>query len=168
MSMKRLAAAVLAAALVLPAAAGAAGIVSTVDAAKLPETKQTPLGLYLTPKDAHAALEADAGIVFIDVRDPIEIAFVGHAASADANVPLRFASHVLNAQGTKYTMVANDGFVAQVDAVMAREGKGKDDPEQTSGTGDSPGSTSSKAGSDDLPPMPDFTKVGGTTGSSSP
>lgn len=89
---------------------------------------KTPLGLYLTPTDAHAALTADPGIVFIGVRDPIEVAFVGHAAGMDANVPVRIATHDFDAERRTYRMVANDAFVAEVEAVLAREGLGRDAP----------------------------------------
>ena len=114
------------AALALPALAGE--IASSVDASKLPKDKATALGLYLTPGDAHAALLADPGIVFLDVRDPIEVAFVGHPEGADANVPVKLATTRLNEKGDKYRMAPNKDFLAQVEAVMAREGKGKADP----------------------------------------
>jgi len=77
--------------------ANAGEIRSSVDAAGLKDTKTTPLGLYLTPKDAHAALQADASIVFVDVRDPIEVAFVGHAEGMDGNIPVKLATHRFDA-----------------------------------------------------------------------
>lgn len=117
---------VLAALLAGPAAAG--GIVSSVDIAALSKSQATPLGLYLLPKDAHAALEADPSIVFVDVRDPVEVSFVGHAAPMDANVPLAVATRAFNPKSGAYKMEPNKGFVAAVDALMAREGKGKADP----------------------------------------
>lgn len=44
----------------------------------------------LTPPQAFAALSAAPGSVLVDVRDPIEFAFVGHPLGA-VNVPWRFA-----------------------------------------------------------------------------
>lgn len=114
--------------LLLALPAGAGEIRSSVDAATLSEGVQTPLGLYLTPADAHAALTADPGIVFIDVRDPIEVAFVGHAAGMDANVPVRIATHGFDAERRTYRMKANDAFVAEAEAVLAREGLARDAP----------------------------------------
>lgn len=108
--------------------ANAGEIRSSVDAASLKDTKTTPLGLYLTPKDAHAALQADASIVFVDVRDPIEVAFVGHAEGMDGNIPVKLATHRFDAAEGDYVMEPNSGFVAQVEALMAREGRGKADP----------------------------------------
>jgi len=114
--------------LVFAVPAAAQDIRSSVDAAALPASKATPLGLYLTPADAHAALQDNPDILFIDVRDPIEVAFVGHAAPMDANVPLRIATHAFDpAEGT-YRMVPNDAFVAEVAALLDREGLDRDAP----------------------------------------
>ncbi|MBK0398457.1 sulfurtransferase [Limibaculum sp. M0105] len=112
----------------LASPAGAADIRSSVDAATLDKKKSTPLGLYLTPQDAHAALQADPAIVFVDVRDPIEVAFVGHPEGIDANVPVKIATHRFDGKKGDYVMEPNAGFVAQVEAVLAREGRGKTDP----------------------------------------
>lgn len=104
------------------AAAWAGDITSSVDASALPKKKLTPAALYLSPQDAHAALEADPSIVFIDVRDPVEIAFVGHAASVDAIVPLAVATHEFDAKKGRYKMAPNKSFAAQAKAAIARLG----------------------------------------------
>lgn len=111
---------------VFPAFAGE--IDSSVDARALPKGKTTPLGLYLTPEDAHAALTEEPGIVFIDVRDPLEVNFVGNAEGTDANVPLAFATHNFDPKRGGYAMARNPDFVAGVDAVIAAEGRDKGDP----------------------------------------
>lgn len=125
--MKHLAAFVVALALTTGTALAGA-IESSVDAASLPKKKVTPLGLYLTPADAHAALEADPSIVFIDVRDPIEISYVGHASATDAIVPLKIQTHKFNAKKGGYTYRANENFMAEVDAAVARAGADKSTP----------------------------------------
>jgi rhodanese-related sulfurtransferase len=114
----------LAAAIATPALADE--IRSTVDPSKLSSGKTTRLGLYLTPTDAHRALQADPGIVFLDVRDPIEVSFVGHPASIDANIPLMTATHEFDANRSAYKMVPNPAFVKQVEAWLATAKKGKD------------------------------------------
>ena len=59
-----------------------------VDASKLSKKKQTTLGLYLTAKDAYQTVSADPKhVLFIDVRTPAEIEFVGAPVMIDANVP---------------------------------------------------------------------------------
>lgn len=108
--------------------ASAEGFKSRVDAAELAKHKKTRLELYLTPQDAQAALGKDDGVVFLDVRDPIEITFVGHAEGLDGIVPLRTMTHQLADHGRGYKMIANSNFVADVDRIMTREGKSKDDP----------------------------------------
>lgn len=108
--------------------ASAAEIRSSVDAAAVPEAKRTSLGLYLTPKEAAAALEADPGILFLDVRDPLEITFVGHPVAIDAIIPLQIGTLEFDAKAGAYKMAPNAEFVADVDAVMTREGLGKDHP----------------------------------------
>ncbi|NCO16196.1 MAG: hypothetical protein GW902_03080 [Alphaproteobacteria bacterium] len=107
-------------------AAGAGEIRSSVDAAAVPQGKATPLGLYLAPADAHAALTADPSILFIEVRDPVEVSFVGHPDGIDANVPLEVVSHRFDPKSGGYVAEMNPDFLAQVDAVAAREGVGRD------------------------------------------
>lgn len=123
--MKHLTAALLA--LAISAGTALAGAIeSSVDASGLPKKKTTPLGLYLTPSDAQKALEADPGIVFIDVRDPIEISYVGHAKGTDAIVPIKIQTHSYNAKKGGYDYRPNENFMAEIDAAVARAGAGKD------------------------------------------
>ena len=118
--------AALLAALALPAVGGE--IKSSVEAATLAESKQTALGLYLTPQDAHAALSADPGIVFIDVRDPIEVAYIGHPVGIDANIPVQVTTHRFDAERGHYAMVENPNFLTEVNAVVKRAKQTNRDP----------------------------------------
>jgi rhodanese-related sulfurtransferase len=115
-------------ALVLALPANAGSIVSSVDPSAVSQAKATPLGLYLTPADAYRAATDDPGIVFLDVRDPIEINFIGHAEGIDAIVPLAISSHRFDDRRGAYAMDHNPNLVAEIDAIMAREGKSKSDP----------------------------------------
>lgn len=117
-----------AAAALISGAAVAGSIASSVDPTALPKSKTTSLGLYLSPKDAAAALAADPSIVFLDVRDPIEVAFVGHAEGVDANVPVATFSHRFDPKANDYAPVQNPNFVAEAEAVLARLGRSKADP----------------------------------------
>jgi len=119
-------AACLSVALALPAMAGE--IVSSVDAASLAKSRQTVPGLYLTARDAAAALEADPGIVLVDVRTRAEFSYVGHADAVDQNIPWRFLSDRFDAKTGVYAYDENGNFLDDIAALMAREGKGKDDP----------------------------------------
>ncbi|MGB5809389.1 MAG: rhodanese-like domain-containing protein [Polyangiales bacterium] len=89
---------------------------------------KTQLGLYLTPAAAHRALTEDPDILFIDVRDPIEITFVGHAEGVDKIIPVGLATREVDPETGQYRMAANKEFVANVDAFVAERGKAKSDP----------------------------------------
>ena len=105
-----------------------ASIQSDIDPATVKPAKATPLGLYLTPQEAHRALSENPDILFIDVRDPIEVTFVGHAEGVDKIIPVGLSTHEVDPETGQYGMVANDGFVADVDALVAAQGKSKSDP----------------------------------------
>ncbi len=112
---------------VMPFGAVASDLPSSVDKASVSKSRQTPFGLYLTPSDAHKATTDDPSIVLIDVRDPIEISFVGHPEPMDANIPLNTVTTRFNAKSGKYNMRRNAGFVSDVDALMKRLGLSKSD-----------------------------------------
>jgi rhodanese-related sulfurtransferase len=112
--------------LALPALAGE--IKTDVDPATVSKSRATPLGLYLTPKAAHQALVADPRILMIDVRDPIEVSFIGHPDGMDQNIPIALATYELNPQSGTYKMVSNPNFLAEVAALLKREGLSKSDP----------------------------------------
>ena len=114
--------------LVLAGNVGAGELASTIDALELPKKKRTSLGLYLSAADTHNAIFEDPSIVYIDVRDPVEIAFVGRAEGLDAIVPLNLFGPVFDANKGQLKVQRNMAFVAQIDKIMKREGKSKDDP----------------------------------------
>lgn len=120
--------AALAACLLVAGAAGAGEIRSSVDPATLPKGKLTPLGLYLSPRDAFEAVSAEPSILFVDVRDPIEIMFVGLPVPVDAIVPLAFATLDYDPKAQAYRMRANPGFLADFERIARREGIGRDHP----------------------------------------
>ncbi len=96
--------------------------------ANVSESRQTPFGLYYTPKEAFAALTQDPSIVLIDVRDPMEVSFIGHPEPMDANVPLRMITRSFVPDSGSYEMEPNKNFVANVDAMISRLGFTKDQP----------------------------------------
>ena len=108
-----------------PTFAAANEISSSVKSSSVSKSRQTPFGLYLTPSDAYAALSEKPSIVLIDVRDPVEISFVGHPKTMDSNIPLRTVNDEFNPKSGTYKMKSNTGFVADVDALMKRLGKSK-------------------------------------------
>lgn len=116
------------AACAITCAASAEEITSSVNSDQIAERKRTNLGLYLTPAEAAAALQGDPSVVFIDVRDPIEVMFVGHPDPVDAVIPFGLVTHRFNPERGAYTMTPNPSFIENVAALMAREGKDPSDP----------------------------------------
>ena len=91
--------------------------------------KQTPQGLYLTPKEAHEMVKANPEkVLFVDVRTPEELYFVGYADGVDKNVPLAYVNYSkLNKKGKKFASALNDKFVSQVETALKDKGLSKDD-----------------------------------------
>jgi rhodanese-related sulfurtransferase len=116
------------AALGLIAGPAVAEVVSSVDPGEVLQPKQTELGLYLSAEDAAAAMESDPGILFVDVRDPLEAMFVGLPDGVDVIVPARLATHQFDAERGRYQLAPNPGFAGSVAAVATAQGIGKDDP----------------------------------------
>ncbi len=116
------------AALAIAGPAPALELTSSVAEADVPVRKHTTLGLYLSMEDAAAALEADPSIVFIDVRDPVEATLIGHPDPIDAIVPLQTITHEFDPAKGVYKYAPNRSFVDDVAKIMAREGRGTDDP----------------------------------------
>ncbi|NVO54183.1 rhodanese [Rhodobacteraceae bacterium B1Z28] len=104
----------------------ASGIETTIDPAGLSDRQRTPLGLYLAPGEAHAALRGDPEILFVDVRDPIEISFVGHPAGLDKIIPLGIVTHQIDPNSGQYRMANNPNVVAEFDDLLASKGKSRD------------------------------------------
>lgn len=66
----------------------AASSAHALDAASVPKPKQTKLGKYLSaPEAEHFVSEHGKTALFLDVRTPSEVVFLGMPTQADANVP---------------------------------------------------------------------------------
>jgi rhodanese-related sulfurtransferase len=66
----------------------ACGTAHAFDAATVPDIKRTRLGMYLSSQEAAKFMDQNASkTLFLDIRTPAEVAFLGMPAQADANVP---------------------------------------------------------------------------------
>lgn len=96
------------------------GVARTTLAAPAPDDpeKQTSWGLYLTAKEAYAMKQAEGDkVLFIDVREPVEIMFTGFTDVVDVNIPYLMVNPAKwNAKKPKLAMEPNPHFA---DAVMA-------------------------------------------------
>jgi len=81
---------------------------------KLPDRKQTSLGLYVTAVQAYEKWKnAPDKVTVIDVRTPEEYAFVGHPEMA-WNVPFAFVTYQRKDGKTEYGPKMNPDFVTEV------------------------------------------------------
>lgn len=106
--------------------------VAAIEADKVPESKRTAAGLYLTARES-AKLKQDGGaaVFFIDVRSRAEATFLGMPTLADVLIPFQeFNGDTApwNDKAATFGMDANLDFVKQVDAEMARRGLAKNTP----------------------------------------
>jgi rhodanese-related sulfurtransferase len=103
---------------------------AVVDAAAVPEAKQTPFGLYLTAQDAHDMVQqAPAQVLFVDVRTQAEVEFVGMATLVDANIPYMISNVAeWDAKKHVFAKTPNSGFQAAIEAQLQKKGLAKTDP----------------------------------------
>ena len=86
---------------------------------KIPEKKQTTLGLYVTAAGAYEMWKsAPDKVKVIDVRTPEEYAFVGHPEMA-WNIPFAFVTYQRKGGRFEYGSRRNTNFVAHVLEVAA-------------------------------------------------
>ena len=118
-----------AAALALAIAGAAAAPASAADAPTDP-AKQTSWGLYLDAREAAAMKQQMGdGVLFVDVRDPIEAMFTGFASMVDVNVPLLLADRTeWHPEKPVFAMKPNARFAEGIEAALAARGLDKSAP----------------------------------------
>ena len=82
----------------------------------------------ISAKETYEKVQSNApGVLFIDVRDPVEIMFIGFTDSVHANIPYQLVdrSQWEDKRGI-YSISPNPQFVAQVKAELARRGMKED------------------------------------------
>ena len=112
-----------AAMLTLPAAA---------DAAPKPQDpkKQTPWGLYLDSREAYEMKMAQGDqVLFVDVREPIEIMFTGFTDVVDINIPFMTANRAKwHPSKPNFAMEKNPNFETGIAKTLADRGLTKETP----------------------------------------
>lgn len=95
---------------------------ATLVAADVPDAKKTTLGLYMTAAEAGKIVQSDAAkVLFIDVRTPAEVMFVGSAEPTDANIPFVDLKSPAewDEKNKRLQLVPNTAFAADVEARLA-------------------------------------------------
>ncbi|MEQ1668751.1 MAG: rhodanese-like domain-containing protein [Sulfuriferula sp.] len=92
--------------------------------------KQTSWDLYLDSREAYEMKQTQGDkVLFVDVRDPLELMFTGFTDVVDINIPFQIADrNRWNASKPLFQMVANPNFEADIAATLAKRGLSKDTP----------------------------------------
>ena len=80
--------------------------------------------LAISATDAYAKTQQTKHrVLLVDVRDPVEIMFVGFTDAVDINIPFLIADRTQwNAERSIFPMERNPEFVAQIKAELAKRG----------------------------------------------
>src|SRR5690554_7637222 len=80
--------------------------------------------LAISAEDAYAKTQqTEQPVLLVDVRDPVEIMFVGFADAVDVNIPFLLADRTQwNAERNIFPMNRNPEFVEQIKAELAKRG----------------------------------------------
>lgn len=99
------------------------------DWSTLNKKKQTKLGLYMTAEQAFKHTEANMDkTLFIDIRTPSELNYLGAASVMDAHVPAVFMDTTgWNDKKHRYNRKKNDNFVSDIDKALKKKGLSKED-----------------------------------------
>ena len=99
------------------------------DWSTLNKKKQTKLGLYMTAEQAYKYTDANMDkTLFVDIRTPSELNYLGAATVMDAHVPAVFMdTSGWNDKKHRYNRAENKNFVADMDKALKKKGLSKND-----------------------------------------
>ena len=100
-----------------------------VDPASLPEIKRTKLGLYLEAKEGPDFIKAHPKALFLDVRNPEELLFVGVPDGIDGNAPFGIMNYgKWDDKKKAFARSPNPDFLANFEYWALDKGTEKNDP----------------------------------------
>ncbi len=105
------------------------GLAAPAFAAEEPtkESARTASGLYVTAQEAYDMMVADPSVILVDVRDPVEMFFMGWTEMTHIHVPYKITDNTrFSANGEKIMMQPNPNFADQVEAKLMEMGATKD------------------------------------------
>ena len=99
------------------------------DWSTLNKKKQTKLGLYMTAEQAYKHTEANMDkTLFVDIRTPSELNYLGAATVMDVHVPAVFMDTTgWDDKKHRYKRAPNKNFVADIDKALKKKGLSKAD-----------------------------------------
>jgi len=91
--------------------------------------KQTPQGLYLSAAEVPAFIKKHKNTLFVDVRTPAEVEYVGYSYLMDKNIPVHFVNFKKwnDKKGRYSDTPKNKHFVADVKKALKAKGLSKAD-----------------------------------------
>ena len=93
----------------------------------IPIVKQTPLGKYLSVHQAYKLLSDRSDIIFIDVRDAVEVGRMGHPDMVDAIVPIYIQTEQYDTELGEFILADNPSFLSEMQTVLTRHMKTRND-----------------------------------------
>jgi len=92
--------------------------------------KQTSWNLYVDSKEAYAMKQEKADtLLFVDVRDPIEIMFTGFTDVVDINIPFKLSNPAnWNNKKPVFEMAVNKNFESLIEKALKNRGLDKSTP----------------------------------------
>ncbi len=104
------------------------GSALAIGPAEVPESKRTTLDRYLTSVEAHRMLSERAqDRLFLDVRTPAEVSYVGAPVGMDANVPFMLVDFDhFDERSRRFTLHRNPRFIEAVEARLKDKGLDRD------------------------------------------
>lgn len=108
-----------------PVWAGMALLFAITFSATLPvSVKADELGI--STRDAFALSSQKDNVLFVDVRDPVEILFVGFTDAVDINIPyLMVDRSQWDTEKTRFRLYRNPDFAAEIEAALKERGMDK-------------------------------------------
>jgi|GEM_PF-6334143 len=79
---------------------------------------ETSVSSRLTSLQAHVLLTAEPEILFIDVRDPVEVSLYGRPVPIDAVVPIRVQGNEFDSDLLEWKLVDNPRFLEMIEVVL--------------------------------------------------
>lgn len=79
--------------------------------------------LGMTAEEAYAKTQGDTQVLLVDVRDPVEIMFIGSAEAADINIPFMLVDRSrYNTERNIFALDINPDFAQQVKDELTKRG----------------------------------------------
>jgi len=100
---------------------------TTLKEHQIPAFKRVMAGNYLTSVEAYKYLGENEDVLFIDVRDSMEIGVFGHPIMLDAIVPLQIQTTKFDEVLREYKLADNAEFLSEMAIVFEMHSKSKSD-----------------------------------------